>query len=87
MKIFVFTCIGQMEGMHILRADLEALAKSKGNFVKNKVTCLTDYLVTDSTIKTQKRKTADAWQIPIVTTAQFIDMMGGEIELKETLGL
>jgi hypothetical protein len=85
---FVMTGIAKMEGVHILRDDLIALANSKGHVVDTKVLgAYTDYLVTDSPERlTKKRTTAAYYNIPTISTEEFVDMMGGEIELPRTMG-
>lgn len=85
MKVFVLTGIARFDGLHILRDDLIAYAKSKGHVVRGKVDIYTDYLVTDSEKMTQKRKAAEAAGCDIITTKEFIDMLGGDIELTKTM--
>lgn len=74
--------------MWVLRADFEELAKSKGHSVDNAVSWDTNYLVTDDPGRmTKKRKAAQQLNVPVIDSESFLQMMGGQIELKNTLGL
>ena len=84
---FVLTGIAKVAGTHIMRADLIKLATSKGHKVDPKVAWHTDYLVTDSAKWTEKRRMANMLNTSIITTNDYIDLLGGEIELDKTLGM
>lgn len=82
---FVLTGIAKYDGMHILRDDLVAYAQEKGHYVDSRVFFGTDYLVTDSTKLTVKRKAAKSYSVPVITTEEYIELLGGDIELPRTL--
>jgi NAD-dependent DNA ligase len=85
---FVITGKAWIDGQWVYRDDLKALAQKQGHSVDNQVHYGTDYLVTDDPERlTKKRRDAALYGIPILTSDEFLDMMGGEIELSSTLGV
>jgi NAD-dependent DNA ligase len=85
---FVITGKAWISGQWVYRDDLKALAHKQGHGVDHCVLPDTDYLVTDDPGRmTQKRRDAALYGIPILTSDEFLDMMGGEIELSSTLGV
>lgn len=82
----VLTGIARSSTLHILRDDLIASAHAQGIAVDSVVRYNTSYLITDSDKKTVKRKRAELFGVPIISTDKFIeDVLGGEIEIPRTL--
>ena len=85
---FVLTGIARFGEMHVLRDDLIASAKDAGHYVDPRVTLATDYLITNYPDKqTRKRKDADKYGVPVISTQEFIELVGGKLELHRTLGM
>lgn len=81
----VLTGIARQGDLHVLRDDLIQAAHSQNISVDAKVRTYTDYLVTDSTRKTRKRIDAEMYGVKIITTSEFIDLLGGQIEIPRTI--
>ncbi len=85
---FVITGKAWVHGMWIYRDDLKALAHKQGHQVHPQIAHGVDYLVTDTPEKmTQKRRDAIEYGIPVCSSTDFLDMIGGQIELTSTLGV
>ncbi len=85
---FVITGKAYINGQWVYRADFERLAEKQGHYVNKVVDGFTDYLVTDHLDKwTQKRLAADWHGTKIISSEEFLDIMGGTIELTSTLGV
>lgn len=79
---FVFTSAAILDGEAIVRRNLIATAQENGHTVKSAVTKHTSFLVTDNASRqTTKRKAADRFGTKVLSTKEFVSMLGGRLTL------
>ena len=83
MAVFAFTGPATVAGTHLVRENLINLAVSKGHRVATSLTRSVTYLVTSTPNSgSRKNRTADAYGVQRITPTEFIELLGGKIELR-----